>query len=38
LGQFGKIWVKFDYVWAKIKIVNSQKHLNTYEYGLNHGL
>jgi len=29
-------WVKFDSVWAKIKILHPQKHLISYSYGVQH--
>jgi len=32
LGKIVKIWVKFDYIWVKIKILHNQKHSTTYGY------
>jgi len=33
-----KIWVNFDEVWAKIKTLHPQKHLNSYSYGFIHSI
>jgi len=32
LGKFGKIWVKFDKVWEKIKILHPRKYSISYGY------
>jgi len=32
MGKFGKIWIKFDWDWTKIRILHPQKHSISYSY------